>query len=142
MKRKYARWTKEMLEEVVSSSKSYAGCLKRLGLKVAGGNYKNLQKNIDLFGLDTSHMTHRAWNAGMEFIPLEGLKIPKNIKKRLLKELGTQCQKCKNTAWNDGPIPLELEHVDGDNRNNSRENLTLLCCNCHAQTSTWRNRKR
>lgn len=138
----YTRWTKEMLEPIVASSKSYAECLRKMDRKEVGGNYKNLQKNIDKFKLDTSHMTYQSWNAGMEFVPLEELKKPTCIKNRIIKELGPQCQECGRMEWNDKPIPLELEHIDGNNRNNTRENLTLLCCNCHALTPTWRRRNK
>lgn len=142
MTRSYTTWTKEILEPIIKSSLSYAECLRKMDLVEAGGNYKNLQKNIDKFSLNTSHMTHQVWNRGKEFVPFNDLKRPINIKKRLLKELGHCCQSCNNTLWLGKPIPLELEHIDGDNRNNIRENLTLLCCNCHALTPTWRNRKR
>ena len=142
MTRKYTRWSKENLEEVVKTSISYAECLRKMNLVVAGGNYSNLQRNIDKYNIDTSHMLNQAHNAGKEIKPFEELSKPHNIKMRLIRELGHQCTECKNTTWNDKPITLELEHIDGNNRNNSRENLTILCPNCHSQTSTWRNRKR
>lgn len=63
-----------------------------------------------------------------------------NHKDLLIKERGRACEFCKNTEWMNNLIPLELEHTDGDNRNNTRENLKLLCCNCHALTPTWRGR--
>jgi hypothetical protein len=63
-----------------------------------------------------------------------------NHKGLLIKERGHECEVCKNTEWQDNPIPLELEHTDGDNKNNTKENLKLLCCNCHALTPTWRGR--
>lgn len=63
-----------------------------------------------------------------------------NHKAALLVERGHKCEKCLLETWNDQPIPIELEHVDGDNRNNVKGNLQLLCCNCHAQTPTWRGR--
>lgn len=142
MKRNYTSWTKEKLESIVNSSFSYAECLRKMGLKPVGSNYKNLQKNITKFGLTTHHMTHQAHNAGKEFVAFENLKRTADIKRRLLHQFGHQCQNCGLTNWLDKPIPLELEHIDGNNRNNDRSNLTLLCCNCHALTPTWRNRKR
>lgn len=38
-------------------------------------------------------------------------------------------------------ITFELDHIDGNNTNNSRENLRGLCPNCHSQTKTWRGKK-
>lgn len=63
-----------------------------------------------------------------------------NHKLALIVERGHECEECKLTEWNSKSIPLELEHCDGDNKNNTRVNLKLLCCNCHAQTDTWRGR--
>ena len=35
-------------------------------------------------------------------------------------------------------IPLEIEHIDGNYRNNKEENLIVLCPNCHSLTSTYK----
>ena len=136
--RKYTKYTKELLEPIVSSSISYAECLRKLGLVVAGGNYKHLQDNINRFGISTSHMLHEAANQGREFKPFDELKRPASIKNRLTKERGYMCESCGITNWKDKPITLELHHIDGNNRNNLRENLELLCPNCHSQTHNWR----
>lgn len=61
-------------------------------------------------------------------------------KKRVVYEQNFACNKCKNTHWMGLPITLELEHIDGDRHNHSRENLECLCPNCHSQTKTWRGR--
>ena len=50
------------------------------------------------------------------------------------------CDECGCTKWLGKPIPLELEHRDGDHSNNSIENLRLLCPNCHAMTPTYKGR--
>lgn len=142
MTRKYTKWTKEKLEPIVKESISYAECLDKMMLKKAGGNYATIQRLIDKFDLDDSHFLGQAHNRGKEFKSFDDLINPPSIKKRLISELGHKCTKCKNETWLDEPITLELEHIDGNNRNNSRENLTLLCPNCHSQTSTWRNRTR
>jgi len=64
-----------------------------------------------------------------------------NHKEALIKERGRKCESCKLTTWLKKPITLELEHTDGDSQNNVKENLLLLCPNCHSQTPTWRRRK-
>ena len=61
-------------------------------------------------------------------------------KKVLIQERGHKCESCNLTDWLGEPIPLELEHCDGDNKNNVKENLLLLCPNCHAKTTFYRGR--
>ncbi|MFB7466307.1 hypothetical protein ACFCZ1_22930 [Streptomyces sp. NPDC056224] len=39
--------------------------------------------------------------------------------------------------WLGLPMTLEIDHVNGDWSDDRRENLHLLCPNCHAVTSTW-----
>lgn len=63
-----------------------------------------------------------------------------NHKQVLIQERGHKCEDCGLEEWKTEKIPLELEHIDGDNRNNIKSNLKLLCCNCHALTDTWRGR--
>lgn len=67
-----------------------------------------------------------------------GTASPKTLKNYLLETKGHHCWKCNNSTWNDQPIPLELEHIDGISENNSLENLSILCPNCHAQTPTYK----
>ncbi len=59
-------------------------------------------------------------------------------KSALISERGYKCECCSLELWLGKPITLELEHIDADRKNNTRENLKLLCPNCHSQTPTWR----
>jgi predicted HNH restriction endonuclease len=44
---------------------------------------------------------------------------------------------CGNTEWMGQKIPLEQHHKDGNSENNSKDNLELLCANCHALTKNY-----
>jgi len=141
MSRKYTKWSEELLTPVVANSRSIAEVLTKLGLKPTGGNYSNLKKNILKFGLDTSHFTGQAWCKGI-FKPLDSLKGREAIKKNILRDFGAKCSVCGICDWNGKPLTLELDHINGDNLDNRRENLRILCPNCHSQTPTFRNQKR
>lgn len=62
------------------------------------------------------------------------------IRRYLVHRHGEQSSRC---GWaqrhpKTGRVPVKVEHIDGDYRNNRPENLTLLCPNCHSLTDTFR----
>lgn len=67
-------------------------------------------------------------------------QISMYIKTYLFKKYNNKCARCGwgeiNTYTN--KIPLEIEHIDGNYKNNNEENLILLCPNCHSLTSTYK----
>lgn len=134
--------SEDYLRGVFNSCASFSEVFKSLGLKATGGNYKTLHRYITRYEIDCSHMTGQAWNRDKTIKSFEGLTSNVAIKKRLVSSRDYRCQKCLLSEWLGIPICLELEHIDGNHNNNSQENLLLLCPNCHAQTPTWRNRKR
>jgi len=64
------------------------------------------------------------------------------IKLRVLYEQDEKCNRCGISEWLGQKITLELEHKDGNHFNNDRQNLEILCPNCHALTDTWRGRNK
>lgn len=68
----------------------------------------------------------------------EEARTRRTRKVALIRERGRKCENCHNDLWMGVPIPLELDHIDGNGNNNSRENLKILCPNCHALTETYR----
>jgi hypothetical protein len=58
-------------------------------------------------------------------------------RKQILKEQDNKCLICHIDSWNEKPIKFHLDHMDGNRNNNSKENLRLICPNCHSQTDTY-----
>jgi hypothetical protein len=127
------------LRDASLKSKSLAEIARRLGLRACGGNYHTLKFHITRLEIDTSHHLGQHWNR--ENFRGSGYRNNEGWRKQLIRVRGHKCEKCNLTEWFDKPIPLELEHKDGNRYNYDEENLLLLCCNCHAQTPTWRRRK-
>lgn len=151
MKRKFSD---DELKIAVATSTSIRQVLNKIGLVEAGSNYENIKHQIAVLNLDISHIHGRAWNKGLKFQPKHAKTLEEifaaqervnshKLRKRLIKAniFKAQCSNCNHVEWMGVPIPLELEHIDGDRSNNSLQNLKLLCPNCHALTPTFRRRK-
>lgn len=68
-------------------------------------------------------------------------KLPKRlIYKILYDERGNKCEECgyEYTDEKTGKGPFEIHHLDGNNKNWKKENLKILCLNCHWKTDNWR----
>jgi hypothetical protein len=73
-----------------------------------------------------------------------GWGTSKTIRRYLIEKYGNKCSRCGWCEINPHTkkIPLQIDHIDGDYRNNKEENLTLLCPNCHCLTPTWGGRNK
>lgn len=147
------KYTLEEFKVVVSSSFSIRESLTKLNIVPAGGNYKTFQRFVAANNIDVSHFTGQLWSKGkqvafkrdiQDYLSNKQSISSFALKKRLLREklLAPKCASCLNETWLGGQIPLELDHIDGNNQNNKLNNLRLLCPNCHALTTTYRGKNK
>lgn len=66
--------------------------------------------------------------------------LSQTIKDFLYKEANYTCSLCPWNTVNSytGKVPLEIDHIDGDWKNNHPSNLRVLCPNCHSLTQTYK----
>lgn len=80
-------------------------------------------------------------HAQLKDIPFESFGW-EGRRKRVIEQQESKCNKCKNNTWMGRPLPLEVDHINGDREDNCRENLEALCPNCHSLTPTWKGRNK
>ena len=72
----------------------------------------------------------------------KGLVSGATLKKVLISQRGNKCECCSVSSWNNKPLTLQMDHIDGNSDNNLPNNFRLLCPNCHSQTETYSGRNR
>lgn len=77
------------------------------------------------------------YKTAAEYIKSTCVKSPV-LKEKLLREgiKEYKCEICGGVEWLGKPIPLELDHIDGNHYNNDFTNLRIICPNCHSLTPT------
>lgn len=146
-----SKYTDDQVIEAVKHAVSITGALRLLNTCIYGSNNPtSLKKKIAELSLDTSHFTGQAWNRGKrhptsvdieKYLCKDSSCVSTNhLKKRLLK-LGLLVPICKEcgigTTWNNRPLVLHMDHINGNKTDNRLENLQMLCPNCHSQTTTY-----
>lgn len=145
------RLTDDELREIVKRHNTYSGIMRELGYACNGGGVQmRLKERCKQLKIDTSHFKGKGHGTSITTLHkledlLSGNKTyqgSNHLKKRLYKEglLKEQCSRCGISEWMETTIVFHLDHVDGNNRNNSLDNLRILCPNCHSQTPTFSGR--
>ena len=107
--------------------------------------------------LVTDHFTGSRWNVGArrkttnygtalsELLVKDSHYQSFKLKRRLF-IAGIKMPACEFCGWRekaaDGRISVELDHINGDHKDNRLENLRVLCPNCHSLQATHRGKNK
>lgn len=149
MKKKISELTKEELQNLIDANTSINAILKQLNVNSNGsGAYKTFKNHCRRLQVDVPFYKNNGNAVIGPKISLDEILVQNStyqnstrLKIRLVREgvleykcYGDNC-KVKN-EWNGKNIVLQLDHKNGIHNDNRKENLRLLCPNCHSQTNT------
>jgi len=146
-------YSEEQAREAISTSNSWAGSLRKLGLCSTGGAWRVLKKYAQLWEISTDHFDParaREMNFRTTKRPLEELLVEdstcsrQNLKRRLFQEglKEPRCELCgQDENWRGRRMAMIIDHINGVRNDNRIENLQIVCPNCAATLDTHCGRK-
>ena len=127
---------------LVKESNSIAECERKLGYKAYSGCVATkIKERINALGLDTSHFvnTLKQTRTPEDIFVQNSTACQKIMRKYYLRGeySAYECSICKlPPIWQNKPLTLILDHINGINNDHRLENLRWVCPNCNQQLDT------
>jgi hypothetical protein len=138
----------ELAELVRQSNTVMEVCRKITGGDVAKSTHSYWSKRIKDAGIPTAHFkrsapkvqTPRSVTSILSDHTGASYRTHAKDLRWALQQIGRPyvCEKCGQEPWWQGePLVLQVDHKNGNNKDDRAENLRFLCANCHSQTTTF-----
>jgi len=115
------------------------GKIKNNSCEVCGGTIK---RNASKY-CSSSCCAKAKWEKTKRKIQKTGkIDNSKQGRKYFIEAQGCVCSICGCEEWNRLPIPLVLDHINGNADDWRLQNLRMVCHNCDAQLPTYKNKNR
>lgn len=150
--------TREYLQQLFNKCDTYKEILINLQLDpYAGGGYRTIKRYIKQYHIDltkfeenkaiAAHVRHLQLSKNNIKYTLDNIfthhtiKVSNDTIKKFMILSGMfeyKCDECNiSDIYNNKPITLQVDHIDGNSKNDNIQNLRFLCPNCHSQTETF-----
>lgn len=146
-------YSKELLENAISKSITWADVCRIVGVKPATGTQSHIKKVAINYGINYSHFLGKSFNRGRkigrkrkieEYLSNKFFIKSNELKHRLIEEgfKENKCERCNSESWCGDYMPLELDHKNSNHQDNNLDNLQIICPNCHFQLTRIRRSKK
>ena len=140
-------YSDEALRKIAEDSNTMREFSEKLGyVSKSGKMYSVIKKEMSKRDIDISHfVTHKkGQKRTKENVFIKNSTADQTVLRSFFKKEDVEyiCSICgQKPFWNEKPMSLVLDHIDGDNKNDELSNLRWVCPNCNIQLPTTSRRK-
>lgn len=137
-------YTREQVILAASAAINFSSFARLLGISI--NSNATIKRILKEHKADISHFVPPVSRIDDDLVFVENSGYARNlIKQRLIKsgDIKYICNICGiGPVWNGAPMVLILDHINGINNDNRKDNLRFVCSNCDSQLSTYKSRNR
>lgn len=130
--------------DIINDSNTFKEVANKIKIPNSSNNVHRLRNRVIELNISIDHFYKATDKFNGKYklsdILCEKSLYTRGLKDRLINEgiLLNKCAWCGLVdSWNNNPIVLHMDHINGIHDDNRIENLRILCPNCHSQTSTY-----